>query len=77
MFALAYLYIAWQIPPLILSSTINSISMSVNNSKFTPVFLKQACHAYPDADKEWAGSSSYISIHLSLKFSNISASNNV
>ena len=33
--------------------------------------LKQACHANPDAEKKWAGSSSYISIHLFLKFSSI------
>ena len=48
----------------------------VNNSSSTPVFLKQACHANPGAYKRWAGSSSYISIHLFLKFSNTSASNN-
>ena len=48
----------------------------VNNSSSTPVFFKQACHANPGADKRWAGSSSYISVHLFLKFSNTSASNN-
>ena len=37
----------------------------------------QACHANPGANKKLAGSSPYISIHLSLKFSNTSASNNV
>ena len=29
---------------------INSISQSVINSNFTPVFFKQACHANPGAD---------------------------
>ena len=41
------------------------------------VFFKQAFHANPGADKKRAGSSSYISMHLFLKFSNTSASNNV
>ena len=39
LFAFAYLCIEWHIPPLIPSSTINSISKSVNNSNFTIVFL--------------------------------------
>ena len=43
--------------------------MSVNNSNSTFVFFKRACHANPGAYKKLAGSSSYISIHLSLKFS--------
>ena len=30
----------------------NSISASVNNSNFTPVFFKHACHANPGADKK-------------------------
>ena len=34
---------------------------SVNNSNFTSVFFKQACHANPVADKKWARSSLYIS----------------
>ena len=51
--------------------------LSVNNSNSTLVFFKHACHANPGADKKWAGSSSYISMHLSLKFSNTSASNAV
>ena len=53
------------------------MSISVNNSSFTPAFFKQACHTNPGADKKWAELSSYISIHLFLKFSNTSASNNV
>ena len=53
------------------------ISILVNNSNSTSVFFKQTCYANPGADKKWVESSSYISIHLFLKFPNISASNNV
>ena len=77
LFALAYLCTAWHIQPLIPSSTINNISRSVNNSNFTPVFFKQACHTNPAADKKWEGSSLYISIHLPLKFPNTSGNKNV
>ena len=77
LFTLGHLSTAWQIPPLIPFSTVISISVSVNNSNFTLVFLRQACNANLGADKKWAGSSLYILIHLSLKFSNTSASNNV
>ena len=58
-------------------SSINNISFLVNNSSFTSVFFKQACHANSGADQKCAGSGSYISIHLILKFSNTPASNNV
>ena len=58
-------------------STISNISVLVNNYNSASVFFKQACHANPGADKQLAGSSSYISIHLFLKFLNTSASNNV
>ena len=58
-------------------SSINNISISVNNSNSTSGFFKQAYHANPCADKKWGGSSSYISTHLFLKFSNISTGNNV
>ena len=77
LFVFAYLYIAWYIPPLIHFSIIINISLSVDNSNFTPVNFKQSCHANPGADKKWAVSSSYISIHLFLNFSNTSISNNV
>ena len=77
LFALAYFYTPLHIPPLIPFSTIDNISLSVDNSNFTPAFFKQACHANPGADKKWAGSSPYISIHLSLKFYKSSARNNV
>ena len=76
LFAFAYQCIPWHIPLIPFSNIIN-ISLFVNNSNFTPVFFKQACFANPGADKKWAGSSSYILIHLFLKFSNTSASNNV
>ena len=55
--------------PLIPDSIINSMSMSVSNSKFTVVFFfKDACHANPGADKKFVGSSSYISMHVFLNF---------
>ena len=44
-------------------STIMNILLFVNNSNFTHVFFKQAYHANLDADKKWAISNSYISIH--------------
>ena len=59
-------------PPLILFSTINSISILVNNSNFTSVFFKHACHANAGAD-----TGTFVQVHLFLKFSNTSASNNV
>ena len=40
-------------------------------------FLWHACHVNPGVDKKQAGSSSFISIQLSQKFSNSSAGNNV
>ena len=55
---LLHIYVLHDIPPLIPISIINNISMSVNNSNFTPVFFKQTFHANPGADKKWAGSSS-------------------
>ena len=58
-------------------SVISIISQSVNSSNFTPVLFRQACHANQDADTKYTGSSSYILRHIFLKFSNISASNNV
>ena len=45
-------------------SAINNISISINNFNLTPVFFKQACHANPGADGEWAGSSSYVLMHF-------------
>ena len=57
-YLLLHIYVLHDIPPLIPISIINNISMSVNNSNFTPVFFKQTFHANPGADKKWAGSSS-------------------
>ena len=58
-------------------STIDNISISVKRSNFTLVFFKAAYHANPGAEKNFAGSSSYIPIHIFLKFSNTSVNNNV
>ena len=52
LFAFAYLCIALHIPPLIPFLIINNMSTLVINSSPTPVFLKQPCHANPDADKK-------------------------
>ena len=77
LFAAAHRCIALHVPPLIPFRTINSILIPVNNSNPTSVFFKHACHANPGADKKSFGSSSYISIHLFIKFSNTSARSNV
>ena len=77
LFAFAYPYIGWHIPPLISFLVIINISLSVNKTNFILVSFKRASHINPGADKKWVGSSSYISIHLFLKPSNTSASNNV
>ena len=53
------------------------MSILVNNSNYTSVILKQAFHANSGADKTWAGSNSYISIHYFEKLPNTYASNNV
>ena len=37
-------------------STINSISISVNDSNFTSDFLKTTCHADPGAERSFTGS---------------------
>ena len=76
-YLLLHTYILHDNPPLIPFSTIINISLFVNNSNFTPVFFEEACHANPGADKKLAGSSSYISILLFIKFSHTSASYNV
>ena len=50
-----------------------SISIFVNNSNFTLVFFKHACHANPGADKKWAGSRTiYFSTLISKPFKYIS-----
>ena len=42
--------------PLSHFSTVNSISVSVNNFYFTSVFLKAACYANPGAEANFTGS---------------------
>ena len=42
----------------------------VNNLIPFQFFSGNACHPNPGAEKKWARSSSYVSIHLLLKFSN-------
>ena len=54
--AFAYWWIAWHTSPLIPFSTINSISISINNSDFTSVLFKAACHANPGAERNFVGS---------------------
>ena len=49
--AIACVYVALHIPPLIPFSTINNISKLVDNSNSISVFFKHACHANPGADK--------------------------
>ena len=49
----------------------------VRRFNFTLVFFKAACHASPGGKINLAESSSYISRHIFLKFSNTSANNNV
>ena len=51
------------------------MSVSAKISYFTLLFFKAACHANPGAEKNFAGSSLYILIHIFLKFSNTSANN--
>ena len=63
--------------PLTPFSTINNISISVKRSNFTLVFSKAAYHANPGAEENFAGSSSYILRHISLKFSYTSANNSL
>ena len=52
------------IPPHIPYSTISNISISVKRSNFTLVFFKAACRANPGAERNFAGSSSYILRHI-------------
>ena len=74
-----YLLLAFayrRIAPLIPFSTINNISTSVKTSNFTLDFFKAACHSNP-AERNFAESSSYISRHIFLTFSDTSANNDV
>ena len=65
------------IPSLITFSTINSISVSVNNSNFTSAFLKTACHANSRAERSFPGSNLSIFKHIFLKFPNNDICQNV
>ena len=60
-----------------LFSTIKNISISVKRSNFTLIFFKAAFHTNHGAERNFAGSSSYISRHIFRKFSDTSANNNV
>ena len=51
--------------------------ISIKRSNPTFVFFKAAYHANPGGERNFAGSTSYISRHVFLKFSNTSANNNV
>ena len=62
------------ISPLIPFSTINIISISVKIGNFNFVFFKAAWHANPGAQRNFAGSTSYISRH---KFPNTAGNNEV
>ena len=73
----AYRCAAWHMNSLIPFSSINKISISVNNYNSSSVFFKHFCYANRGADKKWSRSSSYISIHLLQKLSNTSAIDNV
>ena len=63
--------------PLVTFSTINNISISVERSNFTLAFLKAACHANLGAVRNREMSRSHIPRHISRRFSNISANNNI
>ena len=55
--------------PLILFSTLNNISISVERYNFTLVFFKAAYHANPGAERNFAESFSYILRYIFRKFS--------
>ena len=74
----AYWWILLHKPPLILSSTINSISIHINsiiiayqyynNSTFTSVFFKATCYSNPKAEGDFAGSNWQIFKYIFLNF---------
>ena len=74
--AFANLCIACGIHPLIPSSHISNISLSVNNSIFTPVILKEAS-MLTLVQINNVQDLNYIFLHVSVKLSNISVSNKV
>ena len=62
--ACVYRQIEQHIPPVILLSTSNNISISIKRSSLTLTFFKAACHAKPCAVRKRVGSCSYISRHI-------------
>ena len=57
--------------------TINNVTILVKRSYFTLAFFKDACHDNPGMERKWTGSNSHISRHISGKFLNTSAKNNI
>ena len=49
--------------------------ISVKESNFALVFFKAACHANPGAERNFLGSSSYISTHISTVFKHFEHTN--
>ena len=58
-------------------STINNISISVERSSFTLIFLKAAYNTNPELEISFSGSCSYVLRHILIKFSNTLTNNNV
>ena len=61
----------------VIDDAIEKISMLVNSSNFTSIFLKAACHGNLGEERKWSGSIPHISRHIFRRFSNTSASKNV
>ena len=57
-------------------SVINNILMFVNKFNSTLIFFKAAYQANPGAETNFAGSSSYISRYMLLKFAKTSVKSN-
>ena len=72
-FADEYLCNAWEIPPLILFSNNNTISISVSSSNSTLVIFRQASKAKPGVVQKYAGSNLYSFKQKVLNCSNVSA----
>ena len=68
-----YWWTAWDISSLVLFSTVNNLSISVNRPNSTFVFLKAASHASPVGEKNDVGQV-YLFYYIFRKFSNTSES---
>ena len=68
----AHRWIKGNIPPIIPFSAINFVWISIDSSGLTFVFCRTVCHDNLGAERNWAGSGSYVSMHLFWKFSNTS-----